>query len=190
MYCATCIHILAAGVAVAAYAADVPPSQSLAVETNETAYVLTVPVSGLTLTIPKGGLVLKSNAIGGATDNPRYFYFEDPLLNLIVSGWFEPAHGFSGVEEFWRAETAAWKKRDLPEPRNVVFEKIGKWDTIIYELKMPHGGTNSHVRGHWVQAGTWIDIHFSLTSDKTSEQNRKQLRSILEALVVKEKTGE
>lgn len=180
--------ILAVALAVAATCvAAAPPSQSIAVETTEAAYALSVPVSRLALTIPRGNLVLKSNAIGGATDNPRYFYFEDPTLHLIISGWFEPAQGFSGIEAFWKAETTAWKQNGLPEAQKVTFEKIGNWDTIIYELKTPRG-TNSHIRAHWVQAGTWIDIHFSITSERTAEENRKLLSSSLEALAVKEKT--
>jgi hypothetical protein len=180
--------VLAACLALAAVVvAAAPPSQSIAVETKAAAFVLTVPVSKLALTIPKGNLVLKSSAIGGSTNNPRYFHFEDPALHLIVSGWFEPSQGFSGIDAFWKSETAAWKQNGLPEAQDVMFEKMGKWDAIVYELKIP-GASNSHVRAHWVQAGTWIDIHLSLTSDRTAEENRKRLRSLIEALTIEEKT--
>lgn len=163
-----------------------PADQSIAIETNKRTFILTVPVSRLTLSIPKGSLALKNNSNGGSTDNPRYFYLEDPQLHLIISGWFEPARGFTDFDTFWKSETDAWRQNGLPEPRNVSKEEIGNWDAIEYETAIPHG-TNSHIRAHWVQAGTWIDIHFSLTSERSPEESRKFLRSVLGAVIVKEK---
>jgi hypothetical protein len=167
--------------------AETPPSETIAIETTESSYVLTVPVSHLTMTIPKGNLVLKNNAVGGSTNNPRYFYFEDSTVTFIVSGWFEPAQKFSGLKKFWEDEMNAWKRNRLPEPQNVSFSNIGNWQTITYEVKAPRG-TNSHIRAHWVQADTWIDIHLSLTSDRTTAESRKFLESRLRDISVKEKS--
>jgi len=167
-------------------ATSAPPSQSIAIETAETSYILTVPVSRLTMTIPKGHLVLKSSPLG-EPNNPRYFYFQDSKVTFIVSGWFEPASGFSGIERFWENETNAWKRNGLPEAQDVSFTKIGNWDSVVYETKLPRG-TNAHIRAHWVQAGTWIDVHLSLTSTRASAESRKLLESYLRTISVEEKT--
>jgi hypothetical protein len=163
-----------------------PPDQSIAIETAETSYILTVPVSRLRMTIPKGHLVLKSSP-RGEPNNPRYFYFQDSKVAFIVSGWFEPASGFSGIERFWQNETNAWKRNGLPEAQDVSFTKIGNWDSVVYETKLPRG-TNAHIRAHWVQAGTWIDVHLSLTSTRTSTESRKLLESYLRTISVEGKT--
>ena len=149
-------------------------------------YVLTVPVSRLVMSIPSRGLSQKNNAIGGSTDNPRYFYFNDEANSLIVSGWFEPAQGFSGVQKFWANETGAWRKNNLPEPRDVSFRKIGNWDAIVYDMDVPKG-TSSHIRAHWVQSGTWIDIHLSVVSRQSSREARSRIESFLNSIVVAEK---
>jgi hypothetical protein len=137
------------------------------------------------MAIPKGNLVLKNNAVGGGTSSPRYFYFEDSKLDLIVSGWFESAQGFSGIKKFWEEQTNGWKQMGLPPAQKVSFSKIGNWETINYEMAFS-GGTNYHIRAHWVQAGTWIDIHLSLTSDLTSAESQKLLDSLLRTISIKE----
>ena len=149
-------------------------------------YVLAVPVSRLVMSIPSRSLSQKDNAIGGSTDNPRYFYFEDAADRLIVSGWFEPAQGFVGLQKFWANETSAWRKNNLPEPRDVSFRKIGNWDAIVYDTDVPKG-TNSHIRAHWVQSGTWIDVHLSVVSMRSSREARSRLESFLKSVVVTEK---
>jgi hypothetical protein len=125
-------------------------------------YVLTVPVSRLVMTIPKGALQVQRGAASGAASSPRYFLLEDQSGPLVISGWFESADGFSDIKSFWRKETAAWKRQGLPKPRDVTFEHIGTWNAILYDLPLPDA-TNTHIRAHWVQSGTWIDIHLSLT---------------------------
>lgn len=149
-------------------------------------YFLTVPVSRLVMSIPSSGLSQKDNSSGGSTDNPRYFYFNDSANNLIISGWFEPAQGFSGVQKFWANETNAWKKNKLPEPRDVLFKKIGNWDAIVYDMDIP-GATNSHIRAHWIQSGTWIDVHLSVVSKQSSREARSKIESMLNSIVVTEK---
>ena len=54
-------------------------------------YVLTVPLSRLTLTIPKGGLVPQPPSVGGApAANSNYFNFTHKDRALNASGWFSP----------------------------------------------------------------------------------------------------
>ena len=125
--------------------------------------------------------VRATTQVGGATASPRYFYFTDDTKNLELSGWFESADGFAGVKKFWEQEMAAWPRSALPEPRNVTFTKIGKWDAIVYDVPEPSAPIKN-VRAHWVQAGTWIDVHVSTTSG-----SRDSLASFLETLEVSEK---
>jgi hypothetical protein len=155
-----------------------------ALEIDETArdYRLSVPVSRLVLTIPKGGFNrATSRAAGGAASSPRYFYFTDEARRLQLSGWFENAQGFSGVNKFWEAETAQWRRSNLPEPRDVSFTKTGGWDAMVYDVA-DAAGPSSHVRAHWVQADTWIDLHVS-----TMSGSREGLVTLLKTLEVKEK---
>jgi hypothetical protein len=149
-------------------------------------YVLTVPVSRLVMTIPKGRLAVKASGAGGSTDSPRYFYFEDKDSALFISGWFESDEGFPGIKQFWANETAAQKRGGLPEPRDVTFVQLGGWNAVIYEINSPIG-RNSHIRAHWVRAGTWIDIHLSLTADLTQKEIRERLQNVLQTIGVAER---
>jgi hypothetical protein len=164
------------------------PANTESIEINKRggAYEVTVPVSRLIMTIPEGGLSQEKNARGGSTDSPRYFYFEDKALQLIISGWFESSSRFQGVKSFWDDEMRAWKRNGLPEPVNVIFIKIANWDAIFYDISIPQGN-NSHIRAHWLQAGTWIDIHLSMISNRSSSEVRAALQSLLKDIQVKEK---
>jgi len=161
-------------------------ADSLEITEEEGNYVLTVPVSRLVMSIPKGGLERGRSTSGGATDSPRYFYFEDKASHLIASGWFEPDSEFPGIERVWKDETAAWKRKKLPEPQDVSFERSGSWNAIVYDMATPAGG-NSHLRAHRLQAGTWIEIHLSLTGDASREERRGKLREFLSVVQVSEK---
>ena len=149
-------------------------------------YVLTVPVSRLVMTIPKGGLAMRVNRAGGSAGSPRYFYFEDKDSALLISGWFESEEGFPGIQQFWANETAAWKRGGLPEARDVTFVHLGDWNAVLYEIDSPIG-RNSHIRAHWVQAGTWIDIHLSLTADLPQKEIREKLQNSLKTISVTER---
>ena len=77
--------------------AGAPDEVSLHVTEAGGSYRLSVPVSDLVITFPKGGLVRQQKA-GGAMDSPSYFFFEDKQQALIVSGWFEPSHDYASFE--------------------------------------------------------------------------------------------
>ena len=160
---------------------------TLTVTEDSGRYVLTVPVSRLVMAIPKGSLRIAAAASGGALASPRYFSFEDDSLPLSISGWFESADGFSDIQAFWRQETAAWKQHHAPEPRNVSFVKVGHWDAVVYDLRIPIA-KDTEIRAHWVAAGTWIDIHLSLAGDEPEPELRRKLRAVLESIRVTEKT--
>ena len=166
-----------------------PSGSRLTVEKREGKFILAVPISRLVLSLPQGGLVNPGDQPrAGATDNPRYFKFEDPAQGLIISGWFEPAEKFAGLESFWKGEVESWRRNQLPEPRNTIFERIDHWQVVEYELAVP-GVINSHLRAHWVEAGTWIDVHLSMTSrKKKAEDCRAALRKWLYATSVRVKS--
>jgi hypothetical protein len=164
------------------------PRTDEAIQITETGkvFTLSVPVSQLTMTLPRGTWFRKDkSALGGGTVNPRYFYFEDANeASLILSGWFEPDRLYSGsASKQWAKDAAALQKAAVPEPVNVSYEKIGGWDTVMYD-HMFEKMVSSHMRAHWVQAGTWIELHLSTTTGQPAAENRKKLKSLLRAITV------
>ena len=159
-------------------------SVTLKIAEDATNFVLTVPVSRLVMTIPKGGFQVQRGAKGGAGNSPRYFYLEDPSGPLIISGWFESADGFSDIQSFWKKETAAWKRQGIAKPHDVSFEHIGTWNAVLYDMT-GSDATNTDIRAHWVQAGTWIDIHLSLAGHQAG--SREKLRGVLQSIKVTER---
>lgn len=180
--------LVAASAVFSAGAAAQQPDR-LTISRAADAYVLTVPVSRLEMTLPAGQLAQRAMDIGGSTSSPRYFHFSDPARGLILSGWFEPSNAFKGLAQFWEEEQAAWKKKGLPTPTNVSTGKVGPWETVFYEHSFRDGLLSSHVRAHLVQAGTWIDLHISVTAKEPGPKNRSTIESILKSIAVKEKPG-
>jgi hypothetical protein len=162
------------------------PSQRIEVREAADAYRLSVPISHLTMTLPRGNWSPKDkSALGGGTASPRYFYFEDGKEeSLILSGWFEPDSRFEGVPKYWEQATQSFKN----EPLNVSFEKLGGWDTVMYDHNFGKI-VNTHLRAHWVQSGTWIDLHLSTTTYGSSADNRKKLRSLLRGISIAKKAS-
>ncbi|HEX7863635.1 MAG TPA: hypothetical protein VF555_01730 [Variovorax sp.] len=158
----------------------------LSVTQQSGAYVLTVPASRLSLAFPSDKLVQGNPRIGGATNNPRYFFFSDEARGLVVSGWFEPASQFPGAESVWQSDQAASKKNGLPPPTDVSLGKVNDWAVVFYEQTLP-GVSNSHVRAHYVRAGTWIDVHISVTTLGAGNSNRETVTAVLNSFAVSEK---
>ena len=157
-------------------------------EANDS-YSFSVPVSRLTMTLPKSDWSRKDKSIGGSTNNPRYFYFEDRReASLILSGWFEPDRLFKGIRSHWEEDTRSWKKQGLPEPVNISFEKLGDWEAVMYDHNFGNA-VSSHLRAHLVQSGTWIDLHLSTTTYKSSAENRKKLKALLGGISITQKGG-
>jgi hypothetical protein len=177
--------LLATGSASAQEAGVSGRPHAIQITQTGTHYVLAVPVSRLVMQFPKGALVPASPDTGGATRSPRYFYFQDRDTALIVSGWFEPQQAFAGIQKFWDDEVASWNKK-LPAPQDVAFSKNRGWETIAYEVPVP-SITNTNLRAHWVQAGTWIDMHLSLTNRQPIREARARLEAFLTGVSVSEK---
>jgi hypothetical protein len=91
-----------------------PPTDRIQIDETDDSYRLSVPISQLAMTLPKGNWSLKDRSKGGGTSNPRYFYFEDKEASLMLSGWFEPERLFIGVRKLWEQNTRNMKKSGLP----------------------------------------------------------------------------
>jgi hypothetical protein len=165
---------------------DAAGADAIQIDQREDHFFLTVPMSRLILSIPKGNLLYRKTPSTSKAAHPRYFYFEDPALNMIISGWFEPEKNFAGVKKVWEEDTLAWKKNRLPDPVNVSFMKIGNWDTVLYDIESPEY-VNSHIRAHWLQADTWIDIHVSITTNKSNQNAKLKPDALLRSFSVTEK---
>jgi len=85
--------------------------ETLQVAEGQEQFILTVPVSKLTMHIPKSGLSEARNTHGGSANNPRYFYFQDKKEGVIVSGWFESESRFSSVKKVWEGDTKQWSRQ-------------------------------------------------------------------------------
>jgi hypothetical protein len=147
-------------------------------------YRLSVPVSRLELSLPKGGLVpVPPDGRDGARASPRYFHFNDATHGINLSGWFEPAQSYHGLDALWKGDTGAWKQQGQPQPRNVSVVKRGDWEAVLYDLDLGEV-SNTHVRAEWVQFGTWIDVHISVTTREPIADARKTALAVLESLSI------
>jgi hypothetical protein len=54
---------------------------------------------------------------------------------------------------------------------------------------MPIPGSNSHLRAELAEKGTWIDVHMSITSDRSSAESRATLLEALNQIQVNEKAS-
>jgi hypothetical protein len=145
-------------------------------------YIVELPVSKLRVFIPQNEFVQKDPKQFG-NNHPQYFYFVSRTRNIILSGWFIPAEKFPGVHQFWEDEIKNFAQHGAPKPEDVVFEKNGKWEVILYDIQNS-ASTNSHARAQWVQAGTWIDMHLSITTNVPSSTARSTLMDVLNIIKV------
>ncbi len=158
--------------------------QSLQISKVPAGYRLNVPASRIEVILHGDNLEQQP----GGSNSPRYFFFDDRGQGAVISGWFEPAQGFPGIKQFWENETRGSKNDKLPGPVNVKFGNLGKWQIVAYEIKFPAANvSNVHLRAERVQAGTWLDLHLSMTSNLSSAAARAKLEAVLESLEVREK---
>jgi hypothetical protein len=181
--------ICAAGLrASAALAADPADATLLATETADR-IELTVPVSRLILSFPKGSLAAVAGERTGAQAHPRYFHYADANSGLVVSGWIESSDAFEGFRKFWIGELAAMKKSGMPPTTPPVAVEAGEWIGIAYEIALPGTTdvTNTHIRAELLRAGTWADLHISLTTAESVPVAREKLARFLKSITVREK---
>lgn len=186
MSLAAAIGLLSTDVVVAADTGDATLVMSITGDTIE----LTVPVSALSLRIPKGDLAVVEKSRSGAQASPRYFHLQDAGAGLVVSGWFEPARAFKGFETFWAGEFSAMKQSGLipSEPPTAV--TVADWSGIAYEIPLPGSDgkfVSTHIRAELIKAGTWVDLHISVTSEKPLADARTEALQLLKGIVVNQK---
>ena len=172
-------------VTLAITASATPAEQTLVTRLVNDHFELSVPVSHLVLIIPHGGLGPVDGPRAGASASPRYFHLGDPGRGLIITGWFEPAATYKGIDALWKGETDAWMHTGQPTPTNVLMRRIANWDAVLYDLNVP-GGSNAHIRAEWVALNTWIDLHISITSTEPIETARAMAMDMLRNIRVNE----
>lgn len=151
---------------------------------------LTVPVSGISLRIPKGDLAPVEESKTGAQASPRYFHLADASRGLTMSGWFEPANAFKGLEAFWMDEFSAMKRSGLILTAPPTAVAAGDWSGAAYEIPVPSSvgkGVNTHIRAELIKSGTWVDLHISITSEKPVADVRSEALEFLKSILVHEK---
>ncbi len=165
--------------------AATPVDQQLAITQSDDSFRLSVPVSRLVMTIPRGDFTVVHESGSGGAASSRYFHFEDAPHGIIMSGWFESAQSYGGIKQFWKGETDAWKKNHLPSPKDTSIVKIDKWDAVLYDIKVPEG-SNTHIRSEWVELGTWIDVHISVTTTEPIDAARARAMNVLKSIRITE----
>ncbi len=69
---------------------------------------------------------------------------------------------------------------------NVALRRDNGWDLVFYDQGI-QSLTSSHMRALWVQAGTWIELRLSVTSPRSSADNRAALEALLGGIKISEK---
>jgi hypothetical protein len=145
-------------------------------------FEFTVPESRVVVKVPDIGLQRDDPDDGG----PRYFRLSRSSPQLILSGWLEPASGYKGLKGFWESETRSPAYAGSLAPTRVEMLQAGPWEVVAYDVVVP-GGTSADLRAERVQAGTWIDLHLSSTSDRAASALREGLLAALRKVEVVEK---
>lgn len=163
-------------------------SSTLAVASDGDHITMSVPVSRITISLPRGNLERNDGSGAGSAASPRYFRFDDPKQGIIVSGWFESANQFGGFEQFWKAEFQSMKKNGVNVKGIPDVVRVGPWIAAAYDVDMgPVKGANTHLRSELVEAGTWVDLHISVTEAGSVEDARNVALQFLKDVVVTER---
>ncbi len=159
---------------------------AIAIGVRDQHFFLTVPESKLGVRLPRGFARASPPERGGATLSLRYFFFVDEARGIVLSGWFEPDSRFKGAKTLWE-ETLAARPSTWPRPQDVSFSNVAGWDTISFTLASPPR-SNAHLWAHWIQAGTWIELHLSCSDNRTTAEQHATLVEVLRTVEVSEKT--
>ena len=171
------------------FAEGAPKELTLQVSVQNNLYKLSVPISRLIMALPKDNLLQKQMKAGGATDSPRYFYFSDKEKYIVVSGWFESSQGYLNFNKYWNDEKKAWQfSNSSPTPINEGFFKLSGWDAVTYDTPIGGNVISHHIKVHLVQAGTWIDLHLSISAENYDPKAHETLMNILKSIEVNEKS--
>ncbi|RTL41361.1 MAG: hypothetical protein EKK49_02040 [Rhodocyclaceae bacterium] len=159
--------------------------QSIAITEQAQAFEISVPVSSLSIRLPKAGFKRElPRNVSGATASPRYFMFSDDARGIRLSGWFESASRFEGVKD---SPPTVLQGRTLAH-QNVVKKKTGAWDTV--ESDQVDGSLHlnmTNIHAHVVRAGSWIELHLSMNSAQPLATQREQLAEVLRSIQIVER---
>ena len=64
---------------------------------------------------------------------------------------------------------------------------VGDWAGAAYDISVPGGGSeyvNTHIRAELIKAGTWVDLHVSITAQKPAADARSEALEFLKSIVV------
>ena len=185
--CVVTLLSVLAGVPTTPAAAVDAPSSTLVVTATDDSFELSVPMSKLTLVFPRGDLARVDQSGTGATASPRYFQFFDRKHGLVVSGWFESASSWAGFQRFWQGEFGAMKKIGVPIRQAPEVVETDPWQAVAYDVDLSKG-TSANVRAELVRAGTWVDVHISVSSDGPPVDAREQAIHFLKSVLIKERS--
>jgi hypothetical protein len=158
----------------------------IAMTDNAGTLEVSVAASRLIMSLPSGGLRQMPSNVGGATANPRYFYFANRSSGTILSGWFEPAQRYVALDPSLAKETEGLRKAGFTGPQDVQATTIGAMNAVVYRIPTP-SGSSSHVRASYVGSGTWVDLHASVTSGAGPDETRRQVVELVKSISFREK---
>jgi hypothetical protein len=142
-------------------------------------------------TVPESRVVLRVSLPGLRRDpdpgnGPGYFSLSRREPQLILSGWLEPASRYRGLDVFWEEERRSPAYDGPGAPTRVEKVKVGPWEVIAFDVPVP-GGTSAHLRAERVEAGSWIDLHLSITAARPAPALRDELLAALRTVEVVQK---
>jgi hypothetical protein len=170
------------GTASAASAADT----ALIIVSEGDTLVITVPVSKVELSIPRGSLTRYEEPGRGATASPRYFQFRDDANSLVVSGWFESESSWQSWKKFLAGEFADLIKGEYPPSKDPESVTADPWHGFSYDVDLK-SAKSANLRVELFKAGTWIDLHISVTGVGSIADARSQAMAFLKTVEVKKK---
>ena len=166
--------------------AEIVPTPPVQIKTSKQGAIIGNAVSKVKLRIPSGNLKVMKERIGGGQNSPGYFLLIDTKANLNISGWLEPAENFKygDVGEFWAAVQSA----EIMETLNPELKKIGDWEVYMFDLPVPRvlsvTAHSAHIQALLLQDNAWINLHMSITSEKSSTVLRNELVDYLKTIQI------
>lgn len=197
MYRST-LRLLALGLVLLLQACGSPPSSipppsnepednpPILISDNGDHFGLTVSLSDITMSLPKGAFRKAANNRSGATASRRYFYFTSS--DAVVSGWFEGAAKFTDLRGRWQVEMNGLRQRGFPAPTQVEDVKVGQMTGILYTYEQARG-SSSHLRSTYLSSGTWVDLHLSFTANVAPTESRAQVLALARSITFSPKVA-
>ncbi len=141
-----------------------------------------------TFTVPDSRVVVKvsDTALRPGIAAGNFFKLEkdDPMLTL--RGWLEPAARYKGLDALWKEEKQSSIFTGPRAPARVEMLREGAWEVIAFDVPLARG-TLSILRAERVEAETWINLHFSLSSTRPPATLRAELLAALRRVEVVQK---